>query len=449
MGNEQQGADLVIADGSQQLEGTQPLDFEHIAAEKTVLTSESGSSNQADNSELNHDSKPQESEQTAVEHNRKTSEIVTLDEVEEFLDKRFVFRRNVVFEKTEMRPIGGKDFKHMTDRDYNSIFRLLQKAGLKLPKDNLRGLLNSDFVAQYNPIRSYMESLPEWDGSTDYIKQLAETVKTTDDPFWHECFKRWMVAMVGCATVDSIINHTVIVFAGKQGLGKTTWHLNLIPDELKDYRYSGTIKPGNKDSMLHLSETMLINLDELESLNKGELGDLKEMITKSHIRVRRPYGYTNEKYIRRASFTGSVNKSEFLTDATGSRRFLCFKVLEIDYLHKVDLSKVYAQAAALLKSGFKYWFDDAEIATISKNNDQYQVLTVEEELLLNYYDRCDDESECLFYTTTELARILTNGTKIGVSNSFVNNLGKALHKHKFDRVKVNSRYVYKVKRLKE
>jgi len=348
-----------------------------------------------------------------------------------------------------MRSIGGKDFRPMTDRDYNSLYRQLQKAAIKMSKDNLRGLLNSDFVDQYNPFVSYIKSLPAWDGSTDYITQLAETVKTTDDPFWHECFRRWMVALVGCATVDSIINHTVIVFAGKQGLGKTTWHLGLIPDELKDYRYSGTIKPGNKDSMLHLTETMMINLDELESLNKGELGDLKEMITKSHIRVRRPYGYTNEKYIRRASFTGSVNKSEFLTDATGSRRFLCFKVLEIDYLHKVDLSKVYAQAAALLNSGFKYWFDDAEIAQITKNNDQYQVLTVEEELLLSYYKPSDDESECIFYTTTELARILTNGTKIGVSNSFVNNLGKALHKHKFERLKVNGRYVYKVNRLKE
>jgi hypothetical protein len=74
---------------------------------------------------------------------------------------------------------------------------------------------------------------------------------------------------------------------------------------------------------------------------------------------------------------------------------------------------------------------------------------VEEELLLSYYKPSDDESECIFYTTTELARILTNGTKIGVSNSFVNNLGKALHKHKFERLKVNGRYVYKVNRLKE
>ena len=449
MGNEKPGAEILIAESSQQIEAAQPAESELIAADEIVLTSESGSSNQADNSNQNQESQPLKSKPIAVDPKKKASEPATLYEAEEYLLDRYAFRRNVVFEKTEMRPIEGKGFKPMTDRDYNSLYRQLQKAGIKMSKDNLRGLLNSDFVDQYNPFVSYIESLPAWDGSTDYIKQLADTVKTTDDPFWHECFRRWMVAMVGCATVDNIINHTVIVFAGKQGLGKTTWHLNLIPDELKDYRYSGTIKPGNKDSMLHLSETALINLDELESLNRGELGDLKEMITKSHIRVRRPYGYTNEKYIRRASFTGSVNKSQFLTDATGSRRFLCFEVTEIDYLHKVDLRMVYAQAAALLNSGFKYWFDDAEIAAITINNDQYQILTVEEELLLNFYGPGDNDSECTVYTTTELARILTNGAKISLSNSFINNLGKALHKHKFPRVKVNDRWAYKVKRLKE
>lgn len=54
--------------------------------------------------------------------------------------------------------------------------------------------------------------------------------------------------------------------------------------------------PGNKDTLIHLVECMLINLDELENLNRTEIGSLKELITKNQIRIRRPYGHNNETY---------------------------------------------------------------------------------------------------------------------------------------------------------
>jgi predicted P-loop ATPase len=369
-----------------------------------------------------------------------------LDAIETYLLEKYDFRRNVIIEKTEFKVKANSQYVAMTDRDYNSLFRELQKNVGKFSLSNLRGLLNSDFVDRYNPFIEYIDSLPKWDGQTDHILELAKTVHTTNDEFWHECFRRWFVAFIGCATVDSIINHTVIVFAGKQGIGKTTWHMNLVPDLLKDYRYSGMIKPSNKDSILQLAETMLINLDELQSLNKSEVGDLKEMVTKGHIRLRRAYGFNHERYVRRASFTGSVNNSQFLNDTTGSRRFLCFEVLGIDYQHKVKLEMAIAQAKYLLDHGFKYWFDDSEIDAITKNNERYQVLTVEEELLMSHYEPTAEGEQGMICTATELAGILTQSAKISLSNTFVNNLGKALMKNKFKRVKRYGVYCYIVKK---
>ena len=133
------------------------------------------------------------------------------------------------------------------------------------------------------------------------------------------------------------INHTVIIFTGEQGLGKTTWLLNLVPEPLRKYRFSGTISVSNKDTLVHMSECMLINLDELETLNKSEIGEMKELITKGTIRQRLPYARNNSSLIRQSSFVGSVNNGQFLTDITGNRRFLCFQALSINYLHKIDL----------------------------------------------------------------------------------------------------------------
>ena len=177
------------------------------------------------------------------------------------------FRKNIVLEKIEMSAKGENKYKKMTEWDYNSIYCKLQKSACKISKDTLRSILNSDFVRMYDPFKEYFTKLPAWDGTTDHILELASTVKTTKDDFWHDCFKKWIVAFVATAVSEKITNHSVIVFAGKQGLGKTTWHLNLVPPALSEYKFSGTIKPSNKDSAIHLSECLLINLDELESLN--------------------------------------------------------------------------------------------------------------------------------------------------------------------------------------
>lgn len=170
---------------------------------------------------------------------------------------------------------------------------------------------------------------------------------TTKQELWRTCFKKWFVAMVACVLDEKQVNQTVIVFSGKQGLGKTTWIEKLMPNPLKEYIFSGTINPSNKDTLIHLAECMLINLDELENLNKTEIGTLKEIITKTHIRMRKAYGHNNENMPRRASFAGSVNTAQFLNDTTGSRRFLCFEVEHIEYTHEIDINKVFSQALKL------------------------------------------------------------------------------------------------------
>lgn len=139
--------------------------------------------------------------------------------------------------------------------------------------------------------------------------------------------------MVACVTNEKVTNQTEILFSGKQSVGKTSWIEKLISKSLKDYMFSVTIKPNNKDTLIHLAECMLINLDEIENLNRTEIGTLKELITKTHIRMRKAYGHNNEPLTRRASFAGSVNTTQFLNDTTGSRRFL-YLVLKIKlYYH--------------------------------------------------------------------------------------------------------------------
>ena len=291
-------------------------------------------------------------------------------------------------------------------------------------------------------IKEYLNSLTQWDQQTDYIQQLIDTVSTTDNIYWQHCFKKWIVAMVGSLYDTSVVNQTVLVFCGSQGIGKTTWVLNLIPNKLKDYVFSGYLQPHNKDSTLLLSECALINLDELEGLNKGEIDSLKEMITKPQIKVRRPYASSSEVLTRRASFAGSINSHEFLYDYSGNRRFLCFTVNEIEYQHKIDIEKVLAQALHLFQEGFQYWFDQAEIIKVNLQNEAYRVIDMEEELLLKWYKPCKSNNASNILTTAQILQQLYQNAGISRTNRTLQKIGKILRANDFERIKHKGRYAY-------
>jgi len=370
-----------------------------------------------------------------------------IDRLESFLDYRYNFRYNIVTGKLEYKTIKANIWKPITDFVENSILREILKAKVKCNINTLRNLLHSDYCQQYDPFRDYFQNLEANEDEVDYINQLANTVKTTKQELWQICFKKWFVAMVACVTNDKAINQTVIVFSGKQGVGKTTWIERLIPRELKEYMFSGTINPNNKDTLIHLAECMLINLDELENLNRTEIGTLKELITKTHIRMRKAYGHNNETLPRRASFAGSVNTAQFLNDTTGSRRFLCFEVEHIEYTHNIDINMVYAQAIELYKNGFRYWFNQEEIKEIDLNNEQYQIRSPEEELLLTWFDIADRETANNFLNTTQIAAKLADKAKLNVTDGTVMKLGKALKKYGYLRLSKKNGYVYAVKEL--
>lgn len=370
-----------------------------------------------------------------------------IDKLENFLSSKYIFRHNIVSGKLEFQYFGKKKWNVMNDFIENSMLRECLKARIKTNLSSLRSLLYSNFCQLYNPFEDYFETLPEYDLQTDYITQLANTITTTKQDLWQQCFKKWLVAMVGCVLNDKVINHTVIVFSGKQGLGKTTWVEKLVPKQLKEYLFSGTINPNNKDTLVQLAECMLINLDELENLNRSEIGSLKEIITKTQIRMRKAYGHNNETMPRRASFAGSVNTAQFLNDSTGSRRFLCFEVEAIQYQHDVDINLVYAQALHLFKDGFRYWFDQEEIKSITENNEQYQLRSPEEELLLTWFEKPDDSFNIQYLNTTQIATKLAEKAKLTVTDSTINKLGRALKKHQFERLKKKDGYVYAIREL--
>jgi predicted P-loop ATPase len=202
------------------------------------------------------------------------------------------------------------------------------------------------------------------------------------------------------------------------------------------------MKSNDKDSLTMLSESIIINVDELEALNRKQIEEFKESVTKVSVRIRRPYARYPENMPRRASFCASLNSSEFLNDPTGSRRFLVHEVRSINNNHNLDIGQLYAHALHLYLNNEKYWFDRDEIIQINSMNKQFQLESLEEELLLNHFEPTIEDDDCM--SASEILLYIQSreeGVKLQVII-----LGKMLAKNGFEKVSRKGRKKWLVKK---
>ena len=197
----------------------------------------------------------------------------------------------------------------------------------------------------------------------------------------------------------------------------------------------------------------MINVDDqLRELNKKDENALKNFITVNVVKYRRPYDVFIQEYPHLASFIGSINGKEFLTDPTGNRRFLPFEALNIDIekAQKIEINRVWAQAYKLYKEKFRYWFTTEEIEELNSENSGFQVISNEEQLLLKYFEV--PESRQFATAHLQPAEILTyiagRATGIKINNK---RLGEALTKHNFEKWRQTEnnvqKWVYSVKEI--
>lgn len=369
--------------------------------------------------------------------------------IEKYLNNKYTFQYNVLTNRTFIKAKKDKDFKLLDGYKINSIKRELNNNKYPCSQSDIKSLLESDYVPKFNPFVDYFEKLPKWNRKTDYIQQLIDTVKTTNQEDFAWAFKKWLVAMVACAIEDDITNQAILIFTGGQGIGKTTWMGKLVPDTLKDYFFSGTIQPNNKDNNLLLSERLIINLDELASFNKKQIELFKEMITKGIVSERRAYGHYTENYIRRASFVGSSNHNEILMDVTGNRRFLCFEAKTIELDHTLNMDLVYGQVIHILKEEkFKYFFDLEDIARLEENNKMFKQSCEEEEWIEDLFEIVtNNDANILYYSASEIIEYIKNRKNLYQKISPID-IGKIMTSKGFERKKIKGSWKYIV-RLKQ
>jgi predicted P-loop ATPase len=183
----------------------------------------------------------------------------------------------------------------------------------------------------------------------------------------------------------------LILQSADQSTGKTSFIRSIYPEPFVDKCYQGTIG-SDKDSQTLLAKSFIILLDELAELSRMDINVLKATLSKLSINLRLPFAPTFTEMPRRASFWGTTNRSDFLTDSQNVR-WLVFAVETIDRSYgnvftgkfKIDRNKVWSQAYNLYLSGYDSELSKDDMAINEDNNLLYSATSLEKEVINTYF----------------------------------------------------------------
>ncbi len=389
--------------------------------------------------------------------NKKES-YASVAEIETFLDTQARFRHNVVTGKTEYCHTDGTfpvppseggfcEWAEIDDRFVNSLWGRMCKQVKNTRPVDIRSVLQSEYAPLFDPFENYLDSLPPWDGVTDYITELTDTitVKEGDEAFFRKYFKKWLVNMVGSMLDSAVVNHEILVFIGPQGGYKTTWMSRLLPPELRRYFYVKTNSNRiTKDDLFSLAEFALICLEEIDALDISTTNQLKALVSKPEVNERAAYGHYKERRPHLASFCGTTNNLQFLNDPTGNRRWLPLEVVHIPspFEHPVNHTGVFSQAVALFRSGFNFALSPSDIAEVNAHNRSYEVPCMELELILKLFRiPMPDEQGAVFMTATDIMHRINGWVKHLLDPC---KIGTAMTKAGFKKITIKGRDGYRV-----
>ena len=253
-----------------------------------------------------------------------------------YLKLHYAFRYNLLTERTECARLNTEkaDESHLLtytpvdSRILNGIALSAIENGVECWDRDIKRYVESDHVQDYHPFELYFNNLPEWDGK-DRVTELAKRV--SDKDVWVRAFHRWMLAVTaqwtGSGNRGRRANSVApLLVSTTQGLGKSTFCRMLLPQELRDYFTESFDLTNASSAENKLASYGLINLDEFDRLSVSRMPQLKNLMQMEDLRVRRAYRRSAESLPRIASFIGTSNRRDLLTDLSGSRRFICVEV---------------------------------------------------------------------------------------------------------------------------
>ena len=369
--------------------------------------------------------------------------LLTLPDICKWLSERVVVKYNLVTDQMIWRSKSSEQGWKVVDNIQYNTWRvdMAQETGKRVLPGDVKSAVESNFAQQFHPIREYIQQLPAWDGR-DRVTELASYVHLVADPVYpseqeaRESFEwglhKWLVGMVATWMNDQVGNQQILTLIGPQGIYKTTFFRHLLPLPLQAYFWENVQNSfHSKDDKIALTENCQVEIEEAEAIEGRDMSELKALVTSHYIKERRPYAVYRERKARLASFCATGNKQRILTDVTGSRRWLCYLISDIDspYEWNIDLEQLYAQLYHDYQDGFQYYLSKEEERLLEKRNRYFQCISPEEELISSRLRKPRGNESCHLMSASMIAILLCGGVNRGLNT---HKISEAMRKLKFN-----------------
>ena len=356
--------------------------------------------------------------------------------IEQFLNDNYRLRRNMLSGKVEfkMRAEVTADYRPLTQEALNSIIIRALREGLDEecnPKADITMYVNSEEVRMYNPVLDFLNDLPKWDGQNHVAKLFSRLPSLSSEQL--AFLAVWLRSTVAhWLQLDTLHGNEVVpVLIGAQGCGKTTFLRRLLPCQLREY-YLDHLNLSNKfDKEMALTNNLLVNLDELEAIRPSQHAALKQTLSKNKVNGRPIFGKAQDDRPRYASFVSTTNNPHPLTDATGSRRYICMTIPKgqlIDNAGDIDYEQLYAQVLYEIRElNAPYWFNNEEVTRIQQLNLAYMQQKDIAEMVKACFRKPNEGEKVKSMNTTEMLEIIRDAyPNVTVTTKAKVELGRAL-----------------------
>lgn len=193
---------------------------------------------------------------------------------------------------------------------------------------------------RYNPLQVWLASRV-WDGVPRLERWLSIYAGAEETPYTRAAGAAWLRGAVARALQPGVKFDAALILEGEQGAGKSSIFAILAGDYFLDEVQDLT----SKDTKISIGRAWIVELAELSALNRHEVELTKQFLSKRFDNYRPPFERRALDVPRRCVFGGSTNRSEYLRDETGARRFWPVKVGQVNLAAlRADRDQLLAEA---------------------------------------------------------------------------------------------------------
>lgn len=217
---------------------------------------------------------------------------------------------------------------------------------------------------RFNPLRDYLDGLPDWDGVERIPELLIRYMKADDTEYVRTVTKKTFTAAVARIYQPGIKFDCMLVLDGEQGIGKSTLFKELAGEEY----FSDSLQLSDMDSKAAAEKIQgfwICEIAELAGMKKADIEKVKSFLSSSDDKFRPSYGKTVESHPRQGIMVASVNGDRgYLRDITGNRRFWVVKLHQTEQVKTFEFSEkdrdqIWAEAKHYFHAGEKLYLEGA------------------------------------------------------------------------------------------